>query len=420
MPLLLVHPRRQLLEDGGKASSNMPKKAVKLRRRCGSVLMYSIVAMVVLTAFVSFGVDFGRVQLAKTALQAAADAAARAGAAELSAGGTDAQVVAEAVAYAAANTVDGSPVVLSTTASPSDILIGNWDSTQTPKFSTTRTPKNAVNVSAARTAARGTAIPLVFGQIFGQRWCDIHVQVIATSQTTNTGVVGMGSVTMSGNAFIDSYNSNNGAYSAGSATSNGDVQSNGAITLAGGNTIYGDASPGPGFAATGGVVTGSRAPLTSTVSYPAASAGTYSTNNSNANVASHISNGDFNLSGSNSATMPAGVYYFNDFTMSGSSTVTVTGPTTIYVTGTTSISGSVVNISGTPSNLQFIVIGSHSVTLSGSSAFIWELYAPQSPVTLSGSAQIFGSVIGGSIRISGGSIHYDQALGSSGQVTIVQ
>ena len=48
------------------------------RRRTGVALIYVMVMMTALIAFASLGTDYARVQLAKTELQRAADAAARA------------------------------------------------------------------------------------------------------------------------------------------------------------------------------------------------------------------------------------------------------------------------------------------------------------------------------------------------------
>src|SRR3954454_16893343 len=52
-------------------------------RRKGAVLIYGIMAMIVFIGFCSLAVDWGRVQLTRTELQSAADAAARAGAGQL-------------------------------------------------------------------------------------------------------------------------------------------------------------------------------------------------------------------------------------------------------------------------------------------------------------------------------------------------
>src|SRR5271156_2252966 len=56
------------------------------RTRCGSMLIYTVIIMVPLTGLCSLAVDFGRVEAAKTELLAASDAAARAGAFQLSPG----------------------------------------------------------------------------------------------------------------------------------------------------------------------------------------------------------------------------------------------------------------------------------------------------------------------------------------------
>src|SRR6266568_1403959 len=93
--------------------------APPLRR--GIAAVYSILMLVALCGLVSMGVDLGRVQLAKTELRTAADAAARAGAAGLTNGVTQAQ--SDAAATAAANTCDGSAVVIDQAL---DIDFGTW------------------------------------------------------------------------------------------------------------------------------------------------------------------------------------------------------------------------------------------------------------------------------------------------------
>src|SRR6266550_6914676 len=128
--------------------------------RRGIAAIYSILMMVALCGLVSLGVDLGRVQLAKTELRSAADAAARAGVAALANSVTQAQN--DAVATAAANTCDGSSVVLDQTL---DIDFGNWDSatrTFTVLSGAAQNNANSVRVTAHRIAARNTAIPLVF------------------------------------------------------------------------------------------------------------------------------------------------------------------------------------------------------------------------------------------------------------------
>ncbi|HEV8290460.1 MAG TPA: pilus assembly protein TadG-related protein, partial [Tepidisphaeraceae bacterium] len=84
------------------------RKSYAFSPRRGIAAAYSILMLVALCGLVSLGVDLGRVQLAKTELRSAADGAARAGAAGLVGGVTQAKT--DAAATAAANTCDGSAV----------------------------------------------------------------------------------------------------------------------------------------------------------------------------------------------------------------------------------------------------------------------------------------------------------------------
>ena len=149
--------------------------------RSGTVLVYILLAWVVLIGFVSFGVDYGRAQLAKSELSLAADAASR----YATTGLGDGTAVTKAIAAALSNTVDGSPVVLLA----SDVEVGVWDSAGRT-FTVTNTSPNAIRVTARRSAARGTAVPTVFGSILGRQNIDIHAVSIAkatpSNSTTNT------------------------------------------------------------------------------------------------------------------------------------------------------------------------------------------------------------------------------------------
>ncbi len=143
----------------------------------GFSLAYCTVTMVGMLGFASLAVDFGRVQVAKTQLRAAVDASARHAASQLST--SPAAAYQGAIAVAAQNKVDGTSLVLQN----SDIEIGTWD-TKTRKFTALTGPNqaygNAVRVRGNRTAARGTAIPTIFGQVIGQKSCDIkNVEAVA-------------------------------------------------------------------------------------------------------------------------------------------------------------------------------------------------------------------------------------------------
>src|SRR4051812_1435676 len=104
-----------------------PRNSSPTRLRRGIAAAYSILMLVALCGLVSMGVDLGRVQVAKTELRAAADAAARAGLQGLAT--SVAQAKTDAAAVAAANLCDGSPVVIDQNL---DIEFGTWtDATRT-------------------------------------------------------------------------------------------------------------------------------------------------------------------------------------------------------------------------------------------------------------------------------------------------
>src|SRR5688572_17274021 len=92
------------------------------RRRPGMTLVWGIITFTALMAVVSLAVDLGRVQLARTELQQAADAAARYAAAGFPRGVSAAQD--NALAAAAENRVLGKPVAL---VREEDVEFGAWD-----------------------------------------------------------------------------------------------------------------------------------------------------------------------------------------------------------------------------------------------------------------------------------------------------
>lgn len=144
-------------------------------------LVYLVVVFPVLVGFASFGVDYARVQLVKTQLMVAAEAAARAAANQLPNGVTAVQNA--AVLWGGYNSADGSAVSINST---SDVVFGTW-STSTRTFTvltgSSRSSANAVQVTARCTASRNTGVPLLFAGILGQNFCEASESCIAMSNT---------------------------------------------------------------------------------------------------------------------------------------------------------------------------------------------------------------------------------------------
>jgi hypothetical protein len=160
--------------------------------------------------------------------------------------------------------------------------------------------------------------------------------------------------------------------------------------------------------------------LTQALSQPPVDFGTSATANNNANIPMSAQGknpcvgGNFGLSGGDNVTLPAGTYYLSTLSLSGSSTITVTGPTIIYCTGDFNAGGgTIVNTTDLPTNLQILCTGSKAV-LSGGTHFYGVVYAPTCDITRSGSSDFYGMLVGKTLTLSGGGgCHYDESLGSS-------
>ena len=212
-------------------------------------------------------------------------------------------------------------------------------------------------------------------------------------------------------------------------THRGDLASNGNIKLSNG-TIDGNATPGPGktFTRTGGSITGTTTSATSLVPCTpidlTALSTTLKTTNSNANVPkstggkdplSGSTHTDFSLSGGDHVTLPAGTYYFTKFSMSGASTVSITGNVNILVNGAVSISGG--SVAGSSSyQLRF---WSTATNFSFSSAtLVGFIYAPSGTINLS-SDTVKGTVFANAVSVSGGAAHITRIIDdASPQVAI--
>jgi hypothetical protein len=259
-----------------------------------------------------------------------------------------------------------------------------------------------------------------------------------------------GSITLSGGAIVDGYNSTNGWYDpVTNRTANGGVATNskdtGAINV-GTAHVFGDAVTGDGGTITisGGGVGDVDWNLNHTGIEPG-----WTNNNMYVNFQPNTppsgpflpasANGtNFLLTGTyvmdsvniNSASKPmivtgnAVLWVKGNFVVSGVAPnagyvfIAPGASLKLYVAGTTtSISGGgIVNGTGLPSNFSYYGLPTNkSVNYSGSANFVGTINAPQAAFNISGGSSVFGAVICDSFSSSGGSsVHYDQAAGSKG------
>jgi hypothetical protein len=119
--------------------------------------------------------------------------------------------------------------------------------------------------------------------------------------------------------------------------------------------------------------------------------------------------------------LPPGTYYFDDLVLHGQTELRISGETIIYLTGDLITAGSsLVNTSLVPNNLKIFMAGEgNEADLSANVDFHGVLYAPEADVTVSGSGELFGVVVGKTLDVKGtGEIHYDENLDLSDELNL--
>jgi len=371
------------------------------RQRRGVSLVYVCVAMFVLIGFCSLAVDLGRVQVAKSELERTADAAARAGAASLSSGVSAVQTAAHNVAVG--NTCDGSAVSID---SVNNVVFLNWPST-TPLVGSAQSSANAVQVNINQT------VPLIFAQALGMNSVVVHATSTAQAATASSPTYQIASVmgsTFNNSSYTDSWNSNNGAYSAGTAGNRGSFASNGQFTMNSGSKVNGNYYSYEHQPVLNG---GSTITGTTTIYSPRNSPVTPTT------PAGATSLGSITLNNNGTTTLTAGNYSSTGITLNSGSTLTVnaaSGVVNLYMSGAFTMNGGAVNVTGNiPNNFHIYVVNSSALTLNSSSTLCAVVFMPVGAFTMNHSNALFGSITAQTITLySGSAIHYDQALGTNG------
>lgn len=266
------------------------------------------------------------------------------------------------------------------------------------------------------------------------------------SPTYGGGITAKDMVTMSGGAYVNSFDGSQGPYNPATATQNATVLTDGNITgiigILGSGTIYGNAVTGPNGTVTGGTVTGTirddanvqindiAPPSFSSYSITTPGSGTLNgTNYSHLFTAGNYELANLNI-GNNPMAVSGNVVIYCTFT--GNNIVNVSGSgfiyispgssLTIYSAGNISISGSGV-VNGNQSASDCFIYGLPTCTTavySGSSVFYGVVDTPEAAFTFSGGAGAAGSFTANTVTISGsGGVHYDTSLGGNGQGYVI-
>jgi hypothetical protein len=290
-------------------------------------------------------------------------------------------------------------------------------------------PENgAVYRAVIQRLASGGAISLsVDGRSAAARRGLRTVQVILTAGPGpfNYAVLGGTSVSFSGGT-TDSWDSRLGAYAASNCatlgvTCDGDIGSNGTVSLSGGAQVKGDANAV-------GTISGCAGRVTGTCTTPAAAVGMAGVScpaGFSSAAAMPVNPGTYTAA-TGALTMNAGStltlnaanspFRWSDATIR--STITIPAGSAhidIYVSGTLTITagGLINNLTQDPTKLTIWGCGNSATTWdnkAGSASYM-AVYAPSHPVTVSGSGAFYGAIVGASASNSGGAaIHFDEAL----------
>ncbi|RKX20408.1 MAG: hypothetical protein DRP35_06115 [Candidatus Zixiibacteriota bacterium] len=134
-----------------------------------------------------------------------------------------------------------------------------------------------------------------------------------------------------------------------------------------------------------------------------------------------------NFSTSSDVTLSSGTYYFSDFILKNSASLTLEpgAEVTIYVTGKFEIKNSGdINSTENPSDMIFYYQGT-DFDLKNSGALTAAIYAPNASAVLHNSGDFYGSILANTIDAhNSAAFHYDQSLskiidGVTGRMLVV-
>jgi len=253
---------------------------------------------------------------------------------------------------------------------------------------------------------------------------------------------------MDSNARTDSYDSTLGDYTSqavngsGSnqyANTEGDVGSNGGISMDSNIGVYGDASPGPGESVTGDLanITGSTTPMPATIELPDI-------------VVPSIPLTAASYTVSAATTLASGSYNWTNFTVNNSKTLTINGPATIVVTNFNLKSGANLIVNASSGPVEFFVLddfklNSNTTIQSGTqdpkdiafnllsdnildpgidvtfdedlvdfdsgSKLYGTIFAPSAEITIDSNFELFGAMVARRVDLNSNCrIHYDERL----------
>lgn len=264
----------------------------------------------------------------------------------------------------------------------------------------------------------------------------VAILVTRPSSPFQFSLFGADGLSIDAGVRTDSYDSAVGPYDPLRAGSDGDVGSNGNITMDNGAIVNGDATAGGTIALGGGTITGTQTQGAPPVTLDPVDAA-YRTPNANGTIVCTPSTPScynsithaLSTDAGQTVTLNAGTYYFSSISLDRGSSLVINGEATIYVTGTIYVDQGTITNSGPPTNLTIYSSYASSgpfdfgINIDAAASFKGAIYAPNSAVYLDAMGDVYGSVVGKWIRMDADSrFHFDEALrrmGGSGKFAVV-
>jgi len=258
-----------------------------------------------------------------------------------------------------------------------------------------------------------TGSELVFGETIHKIHRRIEAIVMISPMTGANGfdgaIISNSDITGVGNAKTDSYNSDKGKYREGvNDGQEGNIFSNGAVSLGGNTFIDGDVycSPEDNVNLTGNAqVTGEKNSLGNQITLPSVT------------VPEDAIPTSINLNGNDTLTLYDGTYTCNGISISGNAQLIISGNVKLYCTGDINISGNgganyQNNQNGNTTNFHIYCTNSvDSISLTGNDRFFGTIYAPDSKIKITGNGNIYGQIVVNEIDFRGnGKVIYDEKL----------
>jgi hypothetical protein len=355
------------------------------RARTGFALVWATVILVVLIGIASLVVDYGRVVVAESELQTAADAAAL----HASGGIADGTASIRAAASIADNRADGHAIQIR----PEDVVLGQIDPT-TGEFIAGRTPADAVRVIVQRRAARGTGLPLVFGTLIGVPSIDLAASSVASDSGGGGSYIGLQLTRMFNDTRFDSYNSAAGPYSQSTSNNSGTLYSADEMLLDDDARVVGKAQYGSsGKLTKSSTAIAERGIRQANIgrSFPRVSIAPAQAANNNSHLAAAGLSAKARVSGA--VTLQGGTYLLTELKVNPGASLTFTGRTTIYLDGDLKVEGTLAAATLLPGDLTVLMTANNKGEIKGNGKLYGSLYAAGSDVHHHDNGQSFGSVI---------------------------